>query len=47
MVLIVSDAFLNRPDKRGKSDESGIVDDRALWPLLEALVHGKLATDAA
>ena len=39
--LIVNDACFDRPGKTGEMDESVIVDNQSIWPLLEALVHGK------
>ncbi|CAK0867603.1 unnamed protein product [Prorocentrum cordatum] len=43
--LIVNDACLDRPGKTGEMDESAIVDNPTIWPLLEALVHDKGPTD--
>ncbi|CAK0816098.1 unnamed protein product, partial [Prorocentrum cordatum] len=39
--LIVNDACFDRPGKTSEMDESVIVDNQTIWPLLEALVHGK------
>ncbi|CAK0804545.1 unnamed protein product, partial [Prorocentrum cordatum] len=43
--LIVNDACLDRPGKTGEMDESVIVDNPTLWPLLDALVLGKKTSD--
>ena len=43
--LIVNDACFDRPGKTGEMDESVIVDNQSIWPLLEALVHGKCPID--
>lgn len=39
--LIVNDAVTNRAGKTGETDESVIVDNETLWPLLQALIEGK------
>ncbi|CAK0838468.1 unnamed protein product, partial [Prorocentrum cordatum] len=44
--LLVNDAASGRPGKTGVTDESAIVDDPLLWPLLEALRQGRRAEES-
>ena len=44
--LIINDASFDRPGKTGEMDESVIVDNVTLWPLLEALLLDKKPSDS-
>ena len=39
--ILVNDAASGRPGKTGVTDESVIIDDPLIWPLLEALLQGR------